>query len=189
VLRLAMREDALAWIAANQLGRRNLTPSQKAALALELEKQLAAEAKKRIRLSNASKEKIADSDKGQARDKAAAMVGANPHYVSDAKKIEQDAPEILEQVKQGTLSIPQAKKVAALLAENRPAAIERIHKRETEEGGSATDYESVGQRFKPSRATQSRSKSESGIGFKVGKTVSKRSEEEGSGAEIDFTKN
>jgi hypothetical protein len=42
------------------------------------------------------------------------MISANPHYVSDAKKIEQDAPEILEHVKQGTLSIPQAKSVAAL---------------------------------------------------------------------------
>jgi hypothetical protein len=33
------------------------------------------------------------------REKAAKMVGANPHYVSDAKKIEQDAPEILEQIR------------------------------------------------------------------------------------------
>jgi hypothetical protein len=31
------------------------------------------------------------------------MVGVNPHYVMDAKKIERDAPEILEQVKQGEL--------------------------------------------------------------------------------------
>ena len=41
------REAAIAWIVTNQLGRRNLTPSQRAALALEIEKQLAAEAKKR----------------------------------------------------------------------------------------------------------------------------------------------
>jgi hypothetical protein len=42
-----MREDAIARIVANQLRRRNLTPSQKAALAVEIEKQLAVEAKKR----------------------------------------------------------------------------------------------------------------------------------------------
>jgi hypothetical protein len=72
-------------------------------------------------------ERFPEQDKGEARKKAAAMVGANPHYVTDAKKIEQDAPEILEQVKQGKLSIPQAKKVAALPVEDRPAAIERIH--------------------------------------------------------------
>ena len=58
-------EAAVAWIAANQSGRRSLTSSQRAALALELEKQLTAEAKKRLRLSNASKEKIPYSEKGQ----------------------------------------------------------------------------------------------------------------------------
>jgi hypothetical protein len=113
-VRNRLREAAIAWIVANQLGRRNLTPSQKAALALEIEKQLAAEAKKRQRMG---KQKIAyPSDKGQAREKAAEMVSANPHYVTDAKKIAQDAPEILDQVKHGTLSIPQAKRVAALPA-------------------------------------------------------------------------
>ena len=55
-----------------------------------------------------------EAEKGQARDKAAAMVSATPHYVIDAKKIEQDAPEILDHVKQGKLSIPQALKIAAL---------------------------------------------------------------------------
>jgi hypothetical protein len=34
-----------------------------------------------------------------AAEQAAAMVGANPHYVTDAKKIEQDAPEIFDYVK------------------------------------------------------------------------------------------
>jgi hypothetical protein len=65
------REDAIAWIAANQLGRRNLTPSQRAAFSPEWERQLAAEAKKRLRLSNTSQARLPDSEKGQARDKAA----------------------------------------------------------------------------------------------------------------------
>lgn len=68
------------------------------------------------------------SDTGEAREKAAKMVGANPYYVTDAKKIEQDAPEILDHVKQGTLSIPQAKKVAAFPVEQRSAAIERVRR-------------------------------------------------------------
>jgi hypothetical protein len=42
------------------------------------------------------------------------MVGVSPRYVQDAKQIAQDAPEILEQVKQGKLSIPQAKKMPAV---------------------------------------------------------------------------
>jgi hypothetical protein len=32
------------------------------------------------------------------------MVGAKRHYISDAKRIEKDAPEILDHVKQGKLS-------------------------------------------------------------------------------------
>ena len=41
------REEAIVWIAANQLGRRNLTPSQKGPNGIQLKKQLAREAKKR----------------------------------------------------------------------------------------------------------------------------------------------
>jgi hypothetical protein len=61
------REAAIAWIASNQLGRRNLTPSQRAALALELEKQLAVEAKKRRGMRTDLVEKIPLSDFGKAR--------------------------------------------------------------------------------------------------------------------------
>jgi hypothetical protein len=39
-----------------------------------------------------------------AAEQAAKMIGANPHYVTDAKKIERDTPEILDHVKQGKLS-------------------------------------------------------------------------------------
>jgi hypothetical protein len=83
-------------------------------LALELEKQLAEAAKRRRRtIQNNDAEIFPEQDKGEAREKAAKMVGANPHYVTDAKKIEQEAPEVLEHVKQGKLSIPQVKRVAA----------------------------------------------------------------------------
>lgn len=144
------REAAIAWIAANQLGRRNLTPSQKGVLALEIEKQLAAEAKKRQR--EAAKEtnekrqgntfpKVGKSVPSEphtpihAEKEAARMLGVSHGYVADAKQIANDAPEVLEHVKQGKLSIPQAKKVAALPVAQRPAAIERMRNKESEEGG------------------------------------------------------
>ena len=134
------REAVIAWIVANQLGRRNLTPSQRAALALELEKQLAVEAKKRQQATlkqNQATERIilSEREKGRARDKAAEMVGASPAYVQQAKQIERDAPELLDEVIQGRSNIPQAKRVAALPVAQRPAAIERIHKKELEEAG------------------------------------------------------
>jgi hypothetical protein len=79
----AFPETAIQWIVANQLGRRNLTPSQKAALALELEKQLAAEAKKKEATRKMTLEKIPKSALPvvHAAEQAAQMVGANPHYV------------------------------------------------------------------------------------------------------------
>ena len=88
-----------------------------------------------FRLNNASKIKLSESDKEQARDKAAKMLGINPHYITDAKRIDRDAPEVLEHVRQEKLTIPQAKKVAALPLAKRPAAIERIRNKKPEEGG------------------------------------------------------
>lgn len=83
---------------------------EKSSLALELEKQLAEAAKFRRRATQkndagrAVQQKIAEQEKGQARDQAAKIAGMNRQYVSDAKKLEQDAPEVLEHVKQGKLS-------------------------------------------------------------------------------------
>jgi hypothetical protein len=56
------------------------------------------------------------------------MIDANPHYGTDAKKIERDAPEVLDHVQQGKQSIPQAKQVAALPVEQHPAAMERVRR-------------------------------------------------------------
>jgi hypothetical protein len=60
------------------------------------------------------------SDGGKARDRASEMLDINPHYITDTKQIAKDAPELHDHVKQGKLSIPQAKRVAALLVEQRP---------------------------------------------------------------------
>ncbi len=68
--------------------RRNLTSSQRAAYAVEILPELEAEAAARRRATQnnkADQELIPEQDKGQARDKAAALVGTNSHYVSDAK--------------------------------------------------------------------------------------------------------
>ena len=46
----------------------------------------------------------------QARDQAAMLVGTNRQYVSDAKRIRKEAPEVFEKVKQGKLSISEAKR-------------------------------------------------------------------------------
>jgi len=133
------REAAIIWIGANQLGRRNLDASRKAAFGVELEKQLAMEAKKRQSFSKGRGVKgpaILPDLKGDARDQAAEIIGVSPRYISEAKQIQETAPEVLEYVKQGKLTIPQAVKVAALPVEKRAAGIQRARNGEAiQEGG------------------------------------------------------
>ena len=69
--------------------RRHLTAGQKAAIAAEALPHFEEEAKKRqIRKpADSVVENIPPQNEGKSRDHAAAQVGVNPHYVSDAKKI------------------------------------------------------------------------------------------------------
>ena len=90
--------------------RRHLTASQKAAVALELLPEFEKEAKQRQGSREDIVQKIAPSEKGKARDKAAAVVGVNRQYVSDAKSIREKSPDAFERVKSGELSLTQAKR-------------------------------------------------------------------------------
>src|SRR4051812_7696753 len=103
-----------------------------------MEEQLAVEAKKRqqeaARRTNAALgrkvetqvEKIPQASQGKTRDHVATTVGVNPHYISDAKAIKEKAPEVLAEVRLGTLNMGQAKQVAELPPEARPAAIRQL---------------------------------------------------------------
>lgn len=97
------------------LHRRHLTPSQRAVLALDVEKFFAHEAKQRqvATLKRGDQkpvvQKIAQREKGKARDHAARALKVNRQYVSDTKKIAEEAPDLLIQVRDGALTIPQAK--------------------------------------------------------------------------------
>jgi hypothetical protein len=101
--------DAIGWVLSQNLQRRNLTSSQRAAIAVEAEElfeRLAADAKKRQRLG---KQQIADpSLTGQVRDKVAVIFDTNRTYVSDLKKIKAEQPALLPRIKAGTLSVPAA---------------------------------------------------------------------------------
>ena len=74
-----------------RLHRRHLTSSQKAVVALEIEKYLAKEAAERRRaaISAARRREMvqlfAPSRSDKSRDQAATLVGTNRQYVSDAK--------------------------------------------------------------------------------------------------------
>ncbi len=100
--------------------RRHLTAGQLAMIGKEAEKLFAIEAKERQKKLALAREadkrgepepeRIPELDKGEARQKAAAALGVNPHYITDAKKIADESPELAEQVAKGEKTIPKALK-------------------------------------------------------------------------------
>jgi hypothetical protein len=48
------------------------------------------------------------SESIKSRDEAAALVGVNPRYVSDAKALKAEAPELYKQVQNGKITLPRA---------------------------------------------------------------------------------
>jgi hypothetical protein len=95
------------------LHRRHLTSSQRATLAVELLPMLEAEAKER-QLSTLRQNQDTDSQsfdtRGRAAQQAANLTDTNRQYVSDAKKLADEAPDLFEAVKSGAVSLPEAKR-------------------------------------------------------------------------------
>jgi len=96
--------------------RRHMNKGSLAAVAAELEPHFAADAKRRqIRKPKAVSvvEKIPQQTPSKAREEAAKSVGVNDRYVSDAKKVKADAPEVFQRLKAGTITLQDAKREAA----------------------------------------------------------------------------
>ena len=133
------RGSLVTFVVGLNLHRRHLTSSQRAMLALEVEKLFAKEAASRVGgrplkeegkppeifpevFLHEQQKRVTD----ESRSQAAAIVGTNSHYVTDAKKIAASAPELVERVKSGDMSIPEAKKLASAPVLMRTAAIEKM---------------------------------------------------------------
>jgi ParB-like chromosome segregation protein Spo0J len=110
--------DAIGWVLSQNLQRRNLNSSQRAAIAVEAEEliaRLVSEAKERQRLG---KELVSDpSLTGQVRDKVAEIFATNGTYVSDVKRIKAEQPSLIPRIKAGSLSIPAAMRILESHAE------------------------------------------------------------------------
>lgn len=108
------------------LKRRHLTSSQKAMISLEVESQLAKEARKQQGTRTDLLQISAKSEPIHAAKQASQIVGTNHTYVTDAKKIVTQAPELKESVLSGALSIPEAKVIAPLPKEQRDTHVMRV---------------------------------------------------------------
>lgn len=104
------------------LKRRHLTSSQRAAVAVELLPMLEEEARERQLATLKQKQEQqplvkfltnGDGNNGKAAQQAAEISQTNRQYVSDAKRLKEEAPALFEQIKNGHLTIPQARQEIA----------------------------------------------------------------------------
>jgi rubrerythrin len=118
------RAAAEIWILENQAGRRNLSISQKAILALELEERYGDKKKANLRLSQGPgikgvRESRTPLDVGKkSRDEAAEKFGIKGYAVGFAKTVQsRGVPELFDAVKSGSATITAADKVSRLSPE------------------------------------------------------------------------
>ena len=108
----------IAFVVSLNLKRRHLNSGQRAVVALSIEKVLAEEASKNIGgrpRKNAADEEPFEifqkvSEPIHAAKQAAAIVGTNQHYVNDAKTIAQRAPDLIDEILNGGMTLPEAKR-------------------------------------------------------------------------------
>lgn len=112
--------ELLAFVMSLNYHRRHLDSSQRATVAVEILPMLEEEARerqgKRNDLNGTSVNSLTEVDRPEpqrATQQAATLLNTNRQYVSDAKKLKQESPDLFEQVKAGELTIPQAKQEIA----------------------------------------------------------------------------
>ena len=99
--------------------RRHLSASQRAVIAIDLLPVLEQEAKQRQRLGLGRGKRVrkelrtlSENGDGRASQIAARVTKTNAAYVKALKVVQQQAPELLESVRDGTLSVPEARELA-----------------------------------------------------------------------------
>lgn len=119
-------DSPTAYVLSANKHRRHLSKTQLAFVAERSLELFEAEAKGRMVAGGgdpkAGKEIIPDP--GQARDHAAKAVGVNPRYVSDAKRIRKEAPEVARMAERNEVTMSQARSLADLPKALRADAID-----------------------------------------------------------------
>jgi ParB-like nuclease domain len=121
----------ITFVISKNVRRRHLSGGQAACIALALLPHLEEEARKRMEATQAQPgEQVGAKgtevipgpvpDAGEARERAAALIGINPHYISDVKKLYRQNGPLFDEVRTGRKSLPAA--MRELEALKNPAA-------------------------------------------------------------------
>jgi N6-adenosine-specific RNA methylase IME4 len=107
-------DEPVGYVISKNVQRRHLNGSQKAMIASDIKPALEVEAEKR-RLANLKQYDNTDSElvhtrRGRSDDKAGEMFGVSGRYVSDAEKIRREAPEFVQPIMDGQMTITEAKR-------------------------------------------------------------------------------
>ena len=134
----------VAFIISLNLRRRHLTASQKAIVALNILPWLEKEAKERQvegakiggqtagsgrpKEKNSLVEKLPQpiKDETKSRHQAGQAVGVSGRYISEAKKLREEAPKIFKKIEEGRLTLQEGKQISCLSAEKHEKVIEQI---------------------------------------------------------------
>jgi ParB-like chromosome segregation protein Spo0J len=112
-------DEPTAFAVAMNDRRRHMGKGQLGAVAVELlpffEKDAKSRYEKTVGRPRKSVEKVPpiSAPQPKAREEAAKSVGVNDRYVSDAKKVKQEAPEVFEKLKAGKITMQDAKREVA----------------------------------------------------------------------------
>lgn len=116
------------WIISKNLQRRHLTASQRAVVGFELLPLLENEAKERQRLSRGrgkKGEQVSSTELGKASEHAADTVNCSSTYIEQVKRIQATAPELLQEVKHGVMTVDNALTLSKLPPRFRQEVLEQ----------------------------------------------------------------
>lgn len=118
--------DPLSYVISLNLHRRHLTTGQRAVIALELLPEFEKKANER-EIAGKKIDPSQKFDKGRATEQAGKALNVSRQTVTEAKKIQQHSPELLEKVKTKEITLQEAKKeIQKTIIEERQKDIKKI---------------------------------------------------------------